>query len=383
MPFGEVFENAWDCDHCGSKGISALTHKTCPICGAASPGSDKEYIADLNHPLVDYAALQMANQAEDWTCRFCQTRNSASRTSCTQCGSDRSEADQTVSAIDYGASAPTAAPVAAFVGKSEIAYKPDYRKRVIVGGVIAVLIALLGFIVFELLHTTSVQGQVVGFSWTRVVNIDSYQTIHESGRYVPSNGRIISQHQVIDHYNNTYRTEHVSKTCYRNKGNGSSVSYDCGYNRQVLVSSFPVYATQYDYLVDRWQPSRHVTATADDHNPYWPQYTLANNGAQSIGAERVNSNNETYTVKFADASAKKQYSLNTSLQEWAQYQPGTSYPLVLNFRGDVVNDPLKPNNAIPTATPEATRESTLEPTSDTTLDTTLVPTDEPSPTPAQ
>ncbi len=161
---------------------------------------------------------------------------------------------------------------------------------------------------------------------------------------------MISSQQVIDRYNKVYQTQHVDKTCYRNNGNGSSSSYDCGYDQQVLMGSTPIYATEYTYKIDRWKPSRTVNASGADRYPVWPQYTLANGGAQVIGSERVNSQNEKYSVKFINNADKKQYTLNTSLQGWNAYQIGGSYPLILNFRGDVVNDPLHPDNPFITAT---------------------------------
>ncbi len=142
MPIGQVFENAWDCETCGTKGISALKYKTCPNCGASAPGSDKEYITDLNHPLTDFSALEAARQDVNWTCRFCHTRNSVNKTECTQCGNLRGETDTKVSTIDYGASAPTAAPVKQFVGQSKVKYKPNHLKRGLIGAVVVVVLAI-------------------------------------------------------------------------------------------------------------------------------------------------------------------------------------------------------------------------------------------------
>ena len=86
--------------------------------------------------------------------------------------------------------------------------------------------------------------------------------------------------RVIDHYE-TYYT-------YTDTGNGTftevpherpvyGTEYYTETVSQPVYRSVPRYATKYYYNIWRWTPSRDVTASGEDHNTAWPEYTLAEN----------------------------------------------------------------------------------------------------------
>lgn len=381
----EILENAFNCTHCGQKGISALRFKKCPLCGADAPGPEGEYVADPDHPITDDATLmKLAGDRPDWRCHFCDSRNRASETVCT-CGHSREETDKAVQTIDYGTTMPTSAPDPhpnpsipmaetgiTYLGESTPAYQsvsapsqPDesssgitYTREPRSSGIqlpdlkafliVAVVIAALGVLGYLLFHTTDAQGRVNGFAWSRSISIERYETVHETGESsVPFGAYNVKKYQVKTGEKIIFETKkvHEDKTCYENLGNGTTRKFDCGKDVDKEVDSGrreAIMSDRYDYDLDKWVSDGSLNTSGSDRNPYWQQYSLPYEGQAIIGAKRVSSRSETYTVYFENIDVRDthRYPYTTDQNSWSQYVDGGVYKIVINGFQAVVNNPL-------------------------------------------
>lgn len=224
----------------------------------------------------------------------------------------------------------------------------------IIAGIL--LLSLIGYLIF---HTETYTGEVTGFHWERVIDIQKYQVESKSGwGSPPSDAYNIKSEQRFHHKEDitVTKTRMVyhpkSEIVYTERGNGSvsSKTVDKSYwapeSYQEKVGEKSIYRTWYDYNVNRWGYCRSVVTKNNDHHPEWGSYTLQFDGQQIIGAERVGSKSELYTVYFKAevGKEKKTFSVSCSNQDdWQEYVVGKTYPIKVNHFGFIVNNPLREN----------------------------------------
>lgn len=375
------FEKFWECPACGRKGISALRMRKCPSCGYSKTPQDKEQRSNIE--IIDEKGLALASGGPYWTCSSCGSVNLAEETPCSSCGNPREGSDTTSKVIELGSSplpsyhppgeeqwyaeqktstrvphhTPKETPET--ITRSRLPINENMRTRILeipwimIAGIVAALagITLLLWLVF---HTTGTEARVNGFSWFRDVTIEKYQTVHGSGWSEEAGAYNVRTSLRFHHndpvYENRTKTTHVSKTCYRDRGNGSTESYDCSYDTtetySVKVRDDPVYATWYEYDVDKWLYERTAHAEGNERDPHWPEYTLNRIDQKVIGAERISGTPEAYTVHFRSTGVKqKDYTYTTSESEWMRYSMEVVYPLKVNTFGVILNNPLKDKEA--------------------------------------
>ncbi len=80
----ETFHEAWDCNSCGTEGLSAYNCKQCPTCGGPF---DKEAVYQTDTPIQNYKF-----KGHDINCAHCGTRNEK-RFSCINCGASLTDGD--------------------------------------------------------------------------------------------------------------------------------------------------------------------------------------------------------------------------------------------------------------------------------------------------
>ncbi|HNZ84376.1 MAG TPA: hypothetical protein PKH59_00740 [Candidatus Woesebacteria bacterium] len=374
------WEKYWDCHACGRTGISALRQLKCPGCGSVKSPQDKEHFS--KNEITDEYGLALAKGAPYWTCSHCGSVNLDRELSCIGCGNERETSDESNRVVELGTNPlPDYQPKDVWQTYSESSQpketvsrtkkepgfqeswqssgvldkkelkRPQKSYTKITAVVMAVILGLvgLGWLFF---HTTSMEATVTGFTWSRTVKIEKYETVHSSGWSLPPGAYNYWSETRISGYNPIYetrtRTVHHPQTSYRDLGNGAVESYDSSYytteTYQEMVGQEPIYGTWYNYDVDQWNYERQVEAEEKDRNPYWPKYSLNFDGQTRIGAERVNGRDETYTIMFETVNKKgetKTYSYNTSENEWKRYQYGVSYPLKINHLGMIANNPLQ------------------------------------------
>lgn len=375
-----LYERFWDCPACGTKGISALRKRKCPSCGHSKTSQDAEHRSRIE--ITDADGIALARGGPNWVCSRCGSVNLNKYTLCESCGSQKDEKDHTNEVRELGRSSspsyrppditeqfyapvdpvvselPPADPVQSNVSVSAPTLGlPSQIPTVAWRPVLLALAAVLGLLGlgWAVFHTTEASGSVTGFSWTRDVTIERYQTIHDSGWSQPAGAYNVSSERKIRSWEPIYETQvdtvHHSQMCDRDLGNGAEESYDCSYDEtvshQVKVGDKPIYDTWYEYDLDTWRFERSHHAGANDRDPYWPQYSLYLDGQTIIGAERVGGTSESYTVYFRTVHDKepKDYTYQTTQAEWMQYLIEAEYPLKVNSFNAIMNNPLKDKEA--------------------------------------
>lgn len=179
---------------------------------------------------------------------------------------------------------------------------------------------------------------VTGKSWTRSIDIESYEWVNESGWSLPTGG--VLQHtsseihhyeKVFDHtesYQESHQERYISgyRTVTHDRGNGyfdvdeePVYSYKTVYETKYrdVYRDEPVYQTKYYYLIQRWVYNRTYYSSGGTRKPFWPEYELASSD------ERVGTKHETYTITAMKGDKEKSYT--TNLELWQEIATGQTY----------------------------------------------------------
>lgn len=357
-----IVEGLWDCPYCGTKAIGGLT-KSCPCCGHPQDSGTKFYLGKKKKYLEASLSAQYG-QGPDWICPYCGSLNRIRFKYCSGCGApkDSSEddyfsikarAEQASSGSSNGNTngnvlenghdkaggkenrkADRKAREEARAADRE-RRKAAFKKRLpfILAGLLA-FFAILLFIFWP----RNYKAEVSGTAWAREIDIEAYRTVQESDWTVPSGGRVYDEKTEIHHYRDVLdhyvtRTRQVSEqvydgedthTSYTDNGDGtftestySTPRYRTEYHTETyeepVYRSEPVYATKYYYDIDKWIVDREEKSEGADNEPYWPEYTLAEN-------ERTGYIGEAYilAVRVKD----KVYRTSLPLEWWEPFHKG-------------------------------------------------------------
>jgi len=329
---GQIIEGRWDCSSCGRKMILGR-YKHCPYCGKGRGEDVKFYVADPN----DVVAAETVEQGPDWMCEYCNSYNPDSAKFCANCGAERGSKDY----FD----------IQQEQAEKELEQQPMTRsaprKK---GGWIkwaAIALALLAVVwFFGRPHDSD--AAVSAKSWQREIDIESFRWVDESDWELPEDAVLRSSREavytyrdVLDHYET--RTRQVPETYisgysteYRDLGNGyfetyQVPQYDIRYRteeyREPVYRKEPVYATWYDYSIQRWEFDRTLTAAGKEDTPYWPQVDL------SGVTERESGRREQYNILFTYKDSS--YPLQMSYVEWDKYSIGDNVVLTISAGGRV------------------------------------------------
>lgn len=237
--------------------------------------------------------------------------------------------------------------------------------------IFAVVALVVGGLIFFLTRTHEVTATATSFSWSRNIHIQVLNTVREEGWSIPGGGRQVSvtqkqsgTKQVFDHNETVEKKITVSdgseeyKCGTRNKdlGNGDFEEEDVMCTRQLshqetkmetkpVYRDEPVYDDWYTYDIEKWFDARTVPTSGSsqtDPGPYWGKFTLAQGGYRNVGVERVDHEDEDYTVTLT-SSEGKQYTRHVNYNDWMLYNQTTTYTLVLNNLDMLVNDPVHPS----------------------------------------
>ncbi len=384
----KIFENGWDCPACGKVGNSAFKQKFCPECGSPKTSQDEEYMMG---EITNKEDLKVAGKTKDWICSSCGITNYQKNNFCEKCGNPKEADDKVHKKISYGATPPksgtearershpkpkvketsddsyTSVPMYSspssyspepsriqsslnsFAEKTGVRIDQDTLK---VGATITGALLVIAILLFTIFHTTSINGTVSAFNWTRDIPIEHYITVrhtHQSSQ--PAGAYNVRSYEESHQEPVSVTTSHYeSATCYDYTNNGDGTTsrdpYECGHDvSETHIDHYDtVWDTYYDYDRDEWVYSRTVHAQGSDHEAYWPEFSLNLGGQTVIGAERTGSYSESYSVVFTTYNKdeeRKDYSISPNYDEWSQYKMEESYPLKINIYGAVMNDPLK------------------------------------------
>jgi len=346
-----IVEGLWDCKYCGTKGIGGLT-KHCPCCGHPQDEGTTFYLGQKKKYLEADLAAQYG-QGADWVCPYCNSLNRVRFKFCSNCGApkDSSEGDyfnnETKRRESEAAKAASSENSGTGAGKSDAAKKaPDpaavKKRRFIILGVILALFA----VILAVFWPRNYNGEVGTVAWAREIDIEAWRTVQESDWSVPDGGRVYDTNweihhyvQVLDHYET--RTRQVSEqvydgeeyhTRYSDNGDGtfteetySTPRYRTEYHTETyqepVYRSDPVYQTKYYYDIERWVVDREEESSGADNEPYWPEYTLAEN-------ERTGFQGEAYTMSVHVKD--KRYSVSLSYDRWKNFHAGDKIEITVS-----------------------------------------------------
>lgn len=353
-------EMEWTCRRCGTKN-RGLT-KTCAGCGAQMDADQQFEQAAEQKLITDTAQAAQAAQGPDIHCPFCGTRNAAGAARCSQCGGDltkgeKRQAGQVVGAFQAGAAAPIKCPACAAenpaaaarchacgrpLGTAAAAPQPipapapaapaAPAKRptwvMAATGIAAGLLCLCvgGFLAFQLLRTTDINGQVQSVYWQRSIGIEAQADVQHSAwrDEVPADAKLGACQEkprgFQDAPDSQRRSEKVCGTPYQvDQGNGSSkVVQDCKYQ---------IYDDYCSYTVREWKEVDRAEAHGSDLEPYWPDVNLS-------ADQREGDRSEKYQVTFAADQKSYDYTCQDETT-FQQFKPGSHWTLKVNGLGGV------------------------------------------------
>jgi hypothetical protein len=344
-----IREGRWDCSQCHA--VGNLGRQTdCPTCGAPRSADVQFYLPEDAPEVTDAALLAEAEAGADWICEHCFGSSRATQARCSDCGAPRGsspvleEQDYDLEEVPTSAQDRRAAPAEAV---QLVAPKRGSKVKM---GVVTVLGLLMG-LCWLANRPYEVDGRVAALHWDRAVKVEEYRTVRESDWSVPPGGREVRHHRevhhhdrVLDHYET--RTRQVSErvqtgsesyTCgRRSKGNGYysdrtctrprySTRYHTETYRDPVYISVPVYATQYDFDIEKWVPGRVLKEEGATTATRWPVVKLARN-------ERDAGHEEHYEVRFTDAKGKA-YTQPLPEITWRLFTPGHPVRMRVNSVG--------------------------------------------------
>jgi hypothetical protein len=345
-----IREGRWDCPQCGAAG-NLGRHTECQGCGSSRPAGIQFYLPEDAPEVTDAALLAEAEAGADWICEHCQGSSRADEEHCSQCGAPRGgsplqeEHDYDLSEVPTSGKERRAAPT-----RVPAARPAPTRKQKVQAGMLVLLSALIG-LCWMGTRPYDVDGSVARLHWDRTVKVEEYRTVRESDWGVPSGGRLVRSHReihhyahVIDHYETRSRqvSERVqtgteSYTCgRRSRGNGyysdrtcTRPVYGTRYHtetyRDPVYRDDPVWATKYDYDIEKWVPGRVLREEGTTTAARWPQVKLAAN-------ERDAGHEEHYRVRFVDSKGKA-YDQDMPEITWRLFTSGHPAKLKVNGVG--------------------------------------------------
>ena len=307
----------WDCPVCGNKEIRGDV-VNCPSCGRAR-GDVKFYVKGYTEgeslreeelgrfEELDEKKAEEMGKNPDWYCSFCNSLNSDNAQVCGNCGASRSDSEANYFDMLKKNQEKEAAELAAQPRVNEGPQKRSRRPLIIFA---AILLAIIGVIVWMNGSKTAGDLKVTALNWTRVIQIEENKQYSESDWSLPDGAELTATKQELHHYDSVldhYESREVQRSrqvvdhyetyyTYTDNGNGSFT--EVAHERPVYTTEYytetvqepiyrqvPRYAAKYYYTIWRWNPEREVTASGTDHNAAWPEYTLAENEREGQRAE--------------------------------------------------------------------------------------------------
>lgn len=295
----------WDCPICGTKEIRGDV-ANCPSCGRAR-GEVQFYVKDYTegtslreeelsqYEQLDEEKAQEMGDKPDWYCSFCNSLNSDKAEICSNCGATRADSEANYFEMLKKKEEREAAELAA---QPQVSSAPQKKSRSPLFIFALILVTLIAVFMWMNGNKTATDLKVTAVQWARVISVEENRQYSESGWSLPQGAELVrtareisGYTQVFDHYD--YVDEQRSRQVYDHdeytlvdNGNGTfsqvahpvyRTEYYTETVKRAVYRNEPVYNTKYYYTIWRWAPSRQVSASGDDHEPYWPEFELGEN----------------------------------------------------------------------------------------------------------
>lgn len=344
-----IREGRWDCPTCGTCGNRGRDVR-CPGCGDPRPGGVRFYLPAGEGEVSDATRLAQARAGADWICEHCEASVRAGEGRCPGCGAERGGSG-TQRTHEYGTDDVPRAGRERRRGAPQPP-PPARRRRFRPGPVL--FLAFLALVVW-LNRPREVAATVEGKAWSRAVEVQRYRTLQEEGWSLPPEARQLRSYRAVQGHRRVLerhetRTREVSERVQvgtrtyacgqRDLGNGYFQDVTCTEPRyetrtrteryqEPIYRQEPVYATKFDYEIERWLPDDTLQAAGDaSAEPVWPEVRA---GPRLREGARM----ETYTLRFVDAKGRV-YSRETGLAEYGRHSAGDAVRLRVRRAGKAV-----------------------------------------------
>lgn len=343
-----VVQLEWVCPNCNGRNPGPV--KTCENCGAAQPENVQFQRAAEEKLITDEKVVAAAKAGADIHCGFCGTRNPATAVTCSQCGADLKEgksrqagqilqaappAPKAVTCLNCGTEnpgiaktcsncgapikvnmpAPAPIPATAQAGAMPAAKQKTKPLNWLVAGGIGAFLLMCCIAIFALFvfPSRSIEGTVSSVYWKTSVPVQEVQAVN----YSEERGSPPS-----DAYNVSCRTdsEDICEDKTIDKGNGYA---------EVVTECRTVSEEYCSYTIDEWTTIQTYELEGNDLFPVYSDPSLASD-------QRVGSSSAELAVYFDTSSGQETYSPN-SVDEFRQFQPGSTWTLRMNAMGGILS----------------------------------------------
>lgn len=353
---GDV-ELQWTCPNCN--GLNPGSARFCLSCGAAQPEDVEFHLPERQELLEDEDKIARAQAGPDIHCPFCGTRNPAGSPECSQCGGDLTGGDirnsgqvlgayssgpaGTVTCPNCGSENPDQALKCANCGASlapekEVkaaaappAAKPARRgaNPLVIVGLVLVAVVFCGVLAFVLLRgaqTEDLRATVEQVQWELSIPVEALVAVErENWRdQIPLEADVGMCEQQVREVRDQPAPNSV-EVC----GTPYTVDSGSGFAEVVQDCLYEVYDDYCSYYVEEWQQQEVAVASGQDFSPSWPQPAL------QLGERLGEARQETYLVIFDTGEETYSYQPQ-NFEEFTDYQPGSTWTLVVNGFGSVV-----------------------------------------------
>jgi hypothetical protein len=348
------YEMLWDCSHCGTDALLALSQRFCPTCGSPQDPtqryfpSDEEKVAVEDHPLM----------GADKVCRACDTPNAAAATYCVGCGADLADARGIEARSDV-----VVGVGEAFQGESAADAKAEARARMDAARAAAmgktpaappkagmgwlgwsILLAVGGGIVALILFftwTREVGVTVQSLAWERTIVVEAFGEVSDSAwcDELPAGAKGVRRSK------EKKGTKQVpdGETCVMRKKDLGDGTFKEVKECTPKTKEEPVMADMCRFTIDKWSEARTEKASGGGKEPApeWPKVTLAKTG-ECRGCEREGAKQERYIITFARDGGTTQ-ECDVDRARWDAAAPGQAWKGAARMMGGALAcDTLKP-----------------------------------------
>lgn len=344
---GRILKGYWDCDYCNARKIGGDI-RVCPNCGKPR-GENTKFYMDNSSTYVNEKVEGAVSRQPDWLCGYCNNLNPDRAKECLSCGAVRNNQD--LNYFQNREKKATRTQVNHGTNDRVMKTKPTGKDYFIT---ILILFGIIGFIINGLIKLSApkyIEVAVKSVSWERVISIEDYKTVEESGWSLPSNARLQNSNTEIRTYNKVFdhyetRTRQISEqvldhyetrvTGTRDLGNGYfeeittqvpiyRTEYRTETYQEPVYRNEPVYDTKYYYEIEKWVVTRSVKTSGNDKEATWGDVVL-------VGKEREKNRQEKYAIVLEDENGKG-YKMNFDYDKWKDFEIGQTFKARISYQG--------------------------------------------------
>lgn len=328
-----TYQMLWDCPHCRTAKLLALTHRHCPSCGAPQDAqfryfpSDSEKVKVENHAFV----------GKDIVCRYCSAYNGRQSQHCGECGSPLTEgAEAKVRAAQLHAAGQfkgegIAAAQAERAGVVQPLAKPKKR----IWPWVAAVLGVLTLIVVVLSWKREGSLTVAGHTWSREIEVQKFGPVRESTwcDSLPAGARELGRKRAV----RKHEAVKVGEDCALRKVDQGDGTFREEKQCTDRTEDKPVMDDKCDYEITKWSVERVASAKGESvaQEPSWPVADVGP-ACERIGCRREGKRTEVYTVMLR-ADDGEQSECEFDANRWKGFKPGEHYAANVSVVGGRVD----------------------------------------------